>query len=282
MIIMSDPKSRFLINTPDQPVPFYIESIGYNPNQETVIRHEGYPCYHWMQTTTGEGEISLNGQTVFLPENHGILILPNVPHRYQMKANSWSTFYLTFDGPLVKQMLTTLGTYVSSVYLWSIHSEFHILLENLLSKITHQHDVTGLDHSIDLYRFMILLKKHGEFDRSPSIHSLAERIGPLLRFLDQEYADPGLEVAQMADILNISSRHLNSLFNKTFGYTPYQYLIRLRIQKAKELLLNNRSLSVQNISGRVGFRDPSHFVATFRKSQKITPETFRLKYGNSI
>jgi AraC family transcriptional regulator of arabinose operon len=277
---LSNLKNRFLIHTPEQPVPFYIESIGYNPIQETVIRNEGYPCYHWLQTISGEGEISFNGQSVSLPAHQGILLLPHVPHRYHIKDDSWATCYLTFDGPQVKQMMTTLGLYFSSIYVWSAISEFDILLETLLHKITHQHDATGLDHSIDLYRFMVLLKKHGGFDKSPSLHILAERMSPLLRLLEQEYSNPNLETAQMADLLNISVRHLNSLFQKTFGYTPYQYLITLRIQKAKELLLNNRALTVQHISNQVGFRDPSHFIATFRKSQKLTPEKFRSLYGS--
>jgi AraC family transcriptional regulator of arabinose operon len=279
---MFELKRRFLVHTPEQPVPFYIESIGYNPMQENVIRHEGYPCCHWLQTASGEGEVTFNGQSVTLPKQHGLLLLPNVPHRYQAKTGAWATHYLTFAGLQVQSMMTALGIYSSSVYLWSSDSEFHNLLEALLVKVNNQHDVTGLDHSIDLYRFMALLKKHGESDKTPSLHNLAVRMNPLLLFLEHEYADPNLEISQMADILNLSTRHLSSLFHKTFGYTPYQYLISLRIQKAKELLLNHRSLSIQYISSQVGFRDPSHFITTFRKSQKLTPEKFRLIYGNSI
>ncbi|WP_240414208.1 helix-turn-helix domain-containing protein [Paenibacillus periandrae] len=68
------------------------------------------------------------------------------------------------------------------------------------------------------------------------------------------------------------------MFRNTFGTSPYSYLLQLRLQKAKELLAQKSELTVKAISGMVGFTDPSHFVATFRRLERLTPEQFKNMY----
>lgn len=268
------------MTTSEPSVPFHIESAGYNPEQEEIVRLEGYPCYHWLQTESGEGQITLDGQTVTLPPQHGILFLPNIPHSYKSTQEEWSTYYLTFEGPEVKSILTSLGLYQSAVFEWEEHSSFKNLLEGILTKVMAQDDLTGLDNSMDLYQFMVQLKKYGTVNEQPSIYRLVERMTPLLEWLDHQYDRPEIGVEEMAAIVRMSPRHLNSLFRKAFGYTPYHYLITLRIRKSKELLLNERHRSIKSIAEDIGFRDVSHYIATFRKWEGLTPELFRKLYSN--
>ncbi|MNN78108.1 Transcriptional activator NphR [compost metagenome] len=65
------------------------------------------------------------------------------------------------------------------------------------------------------------------------------------------------------------------MFLQTFGLSPYAYFVRLRIRKSKEMLVTQPDLTVKAISWLVGFRDVSHFVATFRKQSGTTPDQFR-------
>lgn len=46
----------------DQPLPIKVETIGYNHDQETVSRPQGYPLFHWLQTVRGEGRIVIGGR----------------------------------------------------------------------------------------------------------------------------------------------------------------------------------------------------------------------------
>ncbi|MNI98072.1 Regulatory protein PchR [compost metagenome] len=82
----------------------------------------------------------------------------------------------------------------------------------------------------------------------------------------------------MAAILGITPRHLNTLFKQSFGMTAYSYFILLRIRKSKELMTGDRMLTIKETATRVGFRDASHFVATFRRIEHVTPEQFRTLY----
>ncbi|MGM0879794.1 MAG: AraC family transcriptional regulator [Bacillota bacterium] len=268
-------KTHLQMTMPEQFVPFYIESIGFNPVQETVIRHDGYSCYHWLQSVSGEGEIILGGRNFTLPPRHGILLMPYAAHRYRKIGDRWSTYYLTFDGTKVTPFLSILGILCSTVYDCSAGTELEKAVEQMLEDALLTQNLTGLDNSISIFRFLVNLKKHGRTDRTPSIQSLVERLTPLLKYLDTEYHNPDLGMTDMANRVQISQRHLNSLFKQAFGYTPYQYLINLRIRKAKELLANRRSSPIHHIAEMAGFRDTSHFIATFRKLEQQTPEQYR-------
>lgn len=60
--------------------------------------------------------------------------------------------------------------------------------------------------------------------------------------------------------------------------TAYAYFILLRIRKAKELMTLYPRMTIKEVAGQVGFRDSSHFVATFRRLEDVTPEQFRNLY----
>ncbi|MDF2651569.1 MAG: AraC family transcriptional regulator [Paenibacillus sp.] len=79
----------------------------------------------------------------------------------------------------------------------------------------------------------------------------------------------------MAGIIAITPRHMNTLFQHAFGLSPYSYLIMMRLRKSKEVLLKQENRTVKDVAAQVGFRDTSHFVASFRKHVGLTPVRFR-------
>jgi transcriptional regulator GlxA family with amidase domain len=132
-----------------------------------------------------------------------------------------------------------------------------------------------MDGSTFVYSFLMDLKRYGQVDKQRSLSQHIDRIMPLLRFLEENYSNPAVGLVQMAEYAGVSPQRLNSLFRWTTEMSPYQYLIHLRIQKAKELLICEKKLTVKAIASLVGFLDNSHFVSTFRKLENITPEKYR-------
>jgi AraC-like DNA-binding protein len=80
--------------------------------------------------------------------------------------------------------------------------------------------------------------------------------------IDREYARP-LEVATLARAAHASTAHFARSFKRAFGETPHQYLLRRRIERAKELL-RGTDLSVTEISLDVGFQSLGSFSTVFR------------------
>jgi AraC family transcriptional regulator of arabinose operon len=119
------------------------------------------------------------------------------------------------------------------------------------------------------------LKRYGQTKNKLPLSDTMLKLQPLLDWLDESYSNPEIGLIEMSQKLFITPRYMNTLFRNTFSQSPYAYLIALRIRKSKELLLRTPHLSIKLISQAVGFRDTSHFVATFRQYVGFTPERFR-------
>lgn len=258
-----------------QELPILVETIGYNPKQEKFDRPDGYPFFHWLQTYSGEGAVHWEDQTLSLRPDSGILFFPGVPHRYEATAREWSTLYLTFGGPAAGAVLGSLGIGTSSYYEWETESPLSRMLLELLDAQEAEEDPFGFSGSAGAYRFLLILSKYGQLHNNAAITRNLAKLQPLLLWMDGHYGEPDVGLDDLAERLGVSGRYLNSLFMQTFGLSPYAYFLRLRIRKGKELLLGDRTATVKSVAGRVGFRDASHFVATFRRQSGITPEQFR-------
>lgn len=258
-----------------QHLPITLDSMGHNQEQEKVSRPDGYDTYHWLQTAEGEGIIHFENKTFSLPEGSGVLLLPYTPHRYEASATNWCTSYLTFGGSSAASILETLGMNTNSFYSWENEAPLTHLLKEMLDRHDASQDMFGLGTSTDAYHFLLTLSKYGQLHNSTSISRNVDKLQPLLKWMDSHYGDPDLGLNDLAEQLGVSGRYLNNLFVQTFGLSPYAYFVRLRIRKSKEMLVSQPDLTVKTISQLVGFRDVSHFVATFRKQSGSTPEQFR-------
>ncbi|WP_373230531.1 helix-turn-helix domain-containing protein [Cohnella sp.] len=273
---------RAVFPTPSESLPLQMETIGINPEQEVIHRPVGYPYFHWLQTLEGEGELHVQSLIIKLPERSGILLQPHIQHLYQAKSPLWRTAYITFTGTLASTLTKDLYGPSSEKIHWDrSDSEITQQLERILKLAESGTDASGWKSSAELYRFLTLLKTNGRRNHLPSMSRRLERIQHLLDWLEKEYANPDLGLAQMAEQLNIGERQLNERFRELFGQTAYAYLIQLRLRKAKVWLPSRPDLTVRQIGEAVGFRDASHFTATFRQKEGLTPEKYRRLHGAS-
>jgi AraC-like DNA-binding protein len=275
-----DMSHRRLILTPfnEKKLPIFIESIGFNPDQEKVNRPDGYPYYHWLQTVKGEGQLTFSNRIVNMTPNSGVFLLPNVEHRYERITTNWETLYVTFSGPILSDLLSSLNLDDSSYFQWEQDAPLSQILFRALDQFSSKIDIFGIDSSTFVYQFLISLHKYGQKDKNTSLQKNTEKIMPLIRWMEDHLSDPNVGLNQLASFLGVSSRYLNTLFKETFGTSPYTYFLYLRIRQAKYLLMKNDRTTIKEIAKRVGFRDSSHFIATFRKSEGMTPEDFRRLY----
>lgn len=265
---------------PAELLPLQLETIGMNPDQETLERPNGYPYFHWLQTLEGDGELSTNGQTWKMTERSGILLAPGTPHRYEAKNGRWQTGYITFLGSMSAIFVQSFGWNMVERFQWEAGNDrITAKLESMLAFASSGGDPSGWQSSADLYRFLTLLRTDARTDNRPSMSKRLERIQVLLNWLEHEFANPAIGLAEMASRLGIGERQLNERFRELFGQTAYAYLIQLRIRKAKEWLPSRPDWTVRRIGEAVGFRDASHFVATFRQKEGMTPDTYRKLYG---
>ena len=78
-----------------------------------------------------------------------------------------------------------------------------------------------------------------------------------------------LKLENLAQISGLSKYHFLRKFKEEFSMTPHAYLLQIRIQNAKNMLLNHQSLT--NIALSCGFSDQSHFTRVFNKIYGMSP-----------
>ena len=83
-----------------------------------------------------------------------------------------------------------------------------------------------------------------------------------------------LSLAAVAAQSGLSMFHFARMFKQATGLTPHQYILRSRLNQAKQLLVTS-SDPVADVAYRVGFYDQSHFTAHFKRAFGITPRIFR-------
>jgi len=94
-----------------------------------------------------------------------------------------------------------------------------------------------------------------------------------LAYFHQHYAQP-LSRAEIARAIGVNGNYLSEIFRQELGLSPWEYLNRYRIKKAKDLL-DHTDKSVTAIAFEVGFNDPAYFNRVFRKIVGMSPGQYR-------
>ena len=99
-----------------------------------------------------------------------------------------------------------------------------------------------------------------------------QRIVAAKVYMDENYHEPiGLEIISQQAFL--SRFHFHRLFTQVYRYTPHQYLTRKRMDKAKDLLAENKP--VTEVCNELGFESIGFFSSLFKKEIGYAPAYYR-------
>jgi transcriptional regulator GlxA family with amidase domain len=99
------------------------------------------------------------------------------------------------------------------------------------------------------------------------------KIGSVLSLMEQRYAEP-LTLEQLAREGHLSERSLHRSFHQALGCSPMEYLTRIRLQRAQELLKRSGA-TVTEVAHSVGFSDSSYFSRKFRQAVGVSPRDWQ-------
>jgi transcriptional regulator GlxA family with amidase domain len=84
----------------------------------------------------------------------------------------------------------------------------------------------------------------------------------------------GISRWKLAETVHASEDYLTRIFKKELGLSPWEYLLRLRIQAARTLLRSSAD-SISAVAEAVGFQDQAYFCRVFKKYETRTPREYR-------
>lgn len=99
----------------------------------------------------------------------------------------------------------------------------------------------------------------------------------LLETYIQEHYQEDFSFGELADKFGFTQEYLSKIFKKFSGETPSKYLIRLRMNEAKRLLLAHPDMEIQKIGEMTGYKDSFYFSRAFKSYAGVSPLEFRTK-----
>ncbi len=99
------------------------------------------------------------------------------------------------------------------------------------------------------------------------------RLTPAIKLIEKDFGDPGLTNSALAKECNVSEIYLRKLFTETYKLSPKQYLLDIRINKAKQLLSDD-FLKINAVALQCGFTNQYHFCRIFKKKTGFTPSEY--------
>jgi AraC-type DNA-binding domain-containing proteins len=121
--------------------------------------------------------------------------------------------------------------------------------------------------------YQLIYKMEQQQEIPYALQKKMDCIRPSLSFLEENYSNPTLNSAQLAQLSGISEIYFRKLFTAIFGIPPKRYINTIRITKAKELLRSDYSF-VLDVAESVGFSDIYHFYKVFKASTGCTPTEY--------
>ena len=139
-------------------------------------------------------------------------------------------------------------------------------IETILSRIKNSQELREQTRKI-LFDALAFRDSHAGNQHNRLVRQAREHI-------DRVYAEPTLSLNDVAAKVNLSPSHFSVVFGQETGQNFKDYLISVRIQKAKELL-RSTALKSTDIASLVGYSDPHYFSFVFKKNTGLSPSEFR-------
>ncbi len=98
----------------------------------------------------------------------------------------------------------------------------------------------------------------------------------VLNYLEENF-EHKISLDRIAKNMYLSPVYISKIFKEETGESPINYLIRVRLERAKEILEYDNTSSIKNVATQVGYEDVYHFSKLFKKYYGISPMYYRRK-----
>jgi len=280
----------FPISRRDRKWGLFVNTIG----ETRVPPHTPYPpvehpkgyAFDWQQgrvldsfalvyISGGRGSFESDGG-VNVPIEAGsvFLLFPGVWHRYQPDPQTgWHEFWIGFDGGLARNWLK--NKFISPAQpVFKINIEDTVLAtfnriiqSSRANRPALQQILAGA--AANLVGICYSAQQAPPATGDPGSHAIELAIARLEGDLGRE-----VDMKAMAQELGVSYSWFRTAFAMHTGLAPHQYLLEMRLVRARNLLVGTR-LTVKEIAVQTGFQDEHYFSRLFRQKLNVTPSEWR-------
>ncbi|MGI5893608.1 MAG: AraC family transcriptional regulator [Candidatus Merdivicinus sp.] len=265
----------------DQRDPLILEACYRNTN--TCFGRHFHHAYEFMYITGGSIRVRIGGQEYIANPNHMILFSNLEEHEGFLLQAPFQRYYATISAEQADRL-------VNEPVLIS-------LLKNRPVNFCHVIDVTGMEAEFSEFFDIVITEREtpGTFSNDLCALSLKKLLISLYRkkreyfpkldnpmhaviyniqkYLDENYMQP-IRIEELARNFYVDLYYLSHCFKEQTGYSPKQYLMKVRVSRARELLIHSK-LPISEVAFRCGFGDVNNFIRSFKSDTGSTPNQYR-------
>jgi AraC-like DNA-binding protein len=284
---MKPPVDHFKINFGSNTQPGHGElSVLFSGNGKPHPNHQIGPAvhnYYLIHTVmSGKGIFEIDGKRHNCVKGDTFFIFPDTLFTYKAhESDPWHYRRVAFRGHMEEPLLTSIGISPAHPI---INCDDYRSLTALYRKLQYTLEHTSLPELADLEAsglLRILLKEFGErngdkltFNFPAIVPDMERQVKQAIRYLSYQFAKQ-ISIDELSRSLGYHRTHLSKMFKQYTGQSPMQFLLKVRMERAKELLSSQVHLSIDQVASSVGYSDSLYFSKQFRRTFGLSPTEFR-------
>lgn len=236
------------------------------------IRRKHMDCLLLLSVEKGQLRLHYQGQR-YLAQPGDIVLLDGTHPQYYDTPDYAEFYWLHIAG---------VNSFDLCEYLTSLHgSVLHRTANNknaaaLVRQVVFQFSTNQVIHNAEQSQMLHQIICGLIADGQPAGGTLAELDDPVQRAVKyiQENLGADLSLRKIAETVHLSPSHLNRLFREGLGHSVHEYIVLMRMDRAK-YLLKITDMPIKQIAAQVGYRSESSFTGAFTEKIGISPRKFR-------
>ncbi|MGP4042497.1 helix-turn-helix domain-containing protein [Gracilibacillus sp. D59] len=227
---------------------------------------------------SGTGFVEIDGKQYALEKGDAFLYYPQQEQRYYSSTEDpWSIRWIHFYGSTLHTFLSEIG--FGRFTLWRLPhlAKLENTHEQLLQEAEQNSFLQLTQLSTLTYSFLSTFTTIAVPRESNSKQELDLRIQSLLPKMKVKAPDP-FDLEYWAKETGVSTYYFCRLFKRVTQMTPMAFITLCRLQWSKQLLLEEKNLTIRDIAEKSGYPNPSYFNKLFLENERMTPTKYRQMY----
>ncbi len=262
----------------DMSLPLFVTGVGYEHYQDHVTRKDGFPNYHLAFCEQGAGKLIICNREYLIEQKTAFFFYPNIPHEYYPVTEPWSLRWIIFSGSSVPALLNAAGIGTFEVLSLNNPEEAAFCCNKLHKILLENKAASMLEASGALYSFLANINNLIEEVSSEAGAKPIIKLNIIIDFIKNNFKK-NIALDELASQAGISASYLCRIFKKEYGISPFTYILRCRVNAAKEELINFPQKNIKDISLDTGFNNCSYFGSVFKEYVGCSPNRFRELYS---
>lgn len=257
--------------------PIIINSAGYchciDKHLNTTYRKEGREDYQILYVAKGKAYFEMKGKEVLIEEGEIVIYKPYEEQNYRYDLNDKSNIYwIHFSGNNVEKLLNNIELASDMVYNIGFKEKYIKLWEDIIMEI--QSNRLYYNEIINGYLTELLVcMARGVYEYKNNLSKTHEIIQKAISDMHNTQNN-SMNVKLYAKNYNMSVCWFIKNFKEITGMTPNQYISRVKVNKAKELLIET-GFNITEVAYMLGFESPFYFSKVFKKITGVPPKEWK-------